>query len=147
MREKQGVRFHRIRDFKQYCFSSIPPTSHSLVLKPVTLEAHPWVQRARINPRTVACPCRQGLEASLTCVGETSRRERLRQTRRRDSQRDFELASTLPIHTVRIGIYVVRVCIYIYIYIHIHTCTHIYIYAYVCMYVYIYIYIYVYIYI
>ena len=28
MREKQGVRFHLIRDFKQYYyFNSIPPTS------------------------------------------------------------------------------------------------------------------------
>ena len=24
----RGVRFHRIRDFKQHCFISIPPTSH-----------------------------------------------------------------------------------------------------------------------
>ena len=24
----RGVRFHRIRDFKQYCLNSIPPTSH-----------------------------------------------------------------------------------------------------------------------
>ena len=23
----RGVRFHRVRDFKQYCFNSIPPTS------------------------------------------------------------------------------------------------------------------------
>ena len=25
------VRFHRIRDFKQYCFNSIPPTSHRVL--------------------------------------------------------------------------------------------------------------------
>ena len=29
MRKKQGVRFHRIRDVKQYYFNSIPPTSQS----------------------------------------------------------------------------------------------------------------------
>ena len=26
--KNRGVRFHRIRDFKQYYFNSIPPTSH-----------------------------------------------------------------------------------------------------------------------
>ena len=30
-----GVRFHRIRDFKQFHFDSVPPTSHILVSKPL----------------------------------------------------------------------------------------------------------------
>ena len=32
MRKQQGVRFHRIRDFKQYYFNSIPTTSQSLIV-------------------------------------------------------------------------------------------------------------------